>query len=205
VPASLFTPAQSRPDTESRPDTVRVPIFFETERLRVRRFTDADVDAFVSYRADPDVARYQSWSDYTLEQGRALVESMREAEPGKPGDWFQLAVEARASGTLVGDLALHVDGDEPRQAEVGFTLDPAQQGRGYATEALGAFLDWIFPTFGLHRVIAVTDALNAPAARLLERAGLRREAHFVDNVFFKGAWGSEFLYAVLDRERGPRT
>jgi RimJ/RimL family protein N-acetyltransferase len=186
VPASLFTPAQSRPDTESRPDTVRVPIFFETERLRVRRFTDADVDAFVSYRADPDVARYQSWSDYTLEQGRALVESMREAEPGKPGDWFQLALEARASGTLVGDLALHVDGDEPRQAEVGF-------------------LDWIFPTFGLHRVIAVTDALNAPAARLLERAGLRREAHFVDNVFFKGAWGSEFLYAVLDRERGPRT
>ena len=179
--------------------------YFETERLRVRRFTDADVDAFVSYRADPDVARYQSWSDYTLERGRAFVESMREAEPGRPGDWFQLALEARESGTLVGDLALHVDGDEPRQAEVGFTLDPAQQGRGYATEALGAFLDWVFPTFRLHRVIAVTDALNTPAARLLERVGMRREAHFVENVFFKGAWGSELLYAVLEGERAPRT
>ena len=121
--------------------------FFETDRLRVRRFTDADVDAFVSYRADPDVARYQSWSDYTSEQGRALVESMREAEPGTPGDWFQLALEARETGELVGDLALHVDVDEPRQAEVGFTLDPAQQGHGYATEALDGFLDWIFPTF----------------------------------------------------------
>ena len=179
--------------------------YFETERLRVRRFTDADVDAFVAYRADPDVARYQSWSDYTMEQGRAFVESMREAEPGRPGDWFQLALEARESGTLVGDLALHVDEDDPRQAEVGFTLGPAQQGHGYATEALGAFLDWIFPTFRLHRVIAVTDALNTPAARLLERVGMRREAHFVDNVFFKGAWGSEFLYAVLERERAPRT
>ncbi len=52
----------------------------------------------------------------------------------------------------------------------------------------------------LHRVFAVTDALNAPAAALLERVGLRREAHFHENIFFKGAWGSEFLFAILERE-----
>jgi len=177
-----------------------VPTFFETSRLRVRRFKPDDVEAFVAYRADPDVARYQSWSDYTLERGRAFVDSLQGAEPGVPGEWFQLALEARSSGALVGDLALHVDADEPRQAEIGFTLDRAHQGVGYATEALGGFLDWIFPTFGLHRVIAVTDALNASAADLLERVGMRREAHFVDNVFFKGAWGSELLYAVLAEE-----
>ena len=177
-----------------------VTTYFETERLRVRGFTPDDVEPFVSYRADPEVARYQSWADYTLEQGQSFVESLQRAEPGVPGEWFQLALEARSSGALVGDLALHVDADEPRQAEVGFTLDPAYQGEGLATEALRGFLDWLFPTFGLHRVVAVTDALNTPAAGLLERVGLRREAHFVDNVFFKGAWGSEYLYAVLERE-----
>ena len=177
-----------------------VTTFFETDRLRVRTFTDADVTTFVAYRADPDVARYQSWSDYTEAEGRALVASMEGLEPGTPGEWYQLALEAKDGGSLVGDLALHVDGDDPRQAEVGFTLAPAAQGRGYAAEALAGLLDHAFASYGLHRVHAVTDALNAPAAALLERVGFRREAHFVENVWFKGAWGSEYLFAVLERE-----
>ncbi len=178
--------------------------FFETPRLRARSFSGADVDAFVAYRADPDVARYQSWSDYTRDQGEAFVEFLRGAMPGVPGEWFQFALEERSNGILVGDLALKVNADERREAELGFTLAPAQQGKGYATEAVTAFLDYAFPTFGLHRVIAVTDALNAPAAALLERVGMRREAHFVENIFFKGAWGSEFLFALLEREWASR-
>ncbi len=175
-------------------------MFFETHRLIVRPFTHGDLEAFVAYRADPDVARYQSWSGYTLELGRSLIESMQGARPGLPGSWYQFALEERAGGALVGDLALKVDESEPREAEIGFTLAPAQQGKGYGTEALQALLDYAFGTLGLHRVTAVTDALNAPAAALLERVGMRREAHFHENVFFKGAWGSEFLFAILNRE-----
>lgn len=174
--------------------------YFETARLQARDFTEADVEAFVAYRADPEVARYQSWSDYTLEDGEALVASMRGAAAGVPGEWHQIALEPLAGGSIVGDLALHVDADEPRQAEVGFTLAPGEQGKGFGTEALTGLLDWAFPTLGLHRVIAVTDALNAPAAALLERVGFRREAHLVENIFFKGAWGSELQFAVLERE-----
>lgn len=178
--------------------------YFETHRLLARSFTAPDVDAFVAYRADPDVARYQSWSDFTLQRGQAFVEALRGAAPGVPGEWFQFALEEQASGALVGDLALKVDADEPRQAEVGFTLSLAQQGKGYATEALEALLGYSFESFGLHRVVAVTDALNTPAVALLERVGLRREGHFVENVFFKGSWGSEFLFAILEREWSAR-
>lgn len=160
---------------------------------------------FVAYRADPDVARYQSWIDFTPERGRAFIEALQEAEPGVPGEWYQFALEDRSNGTLVGDLALKVDEDEPREAEVGFTLASDQQGKGYGTEALEAFLGYAFEAFGLHRVVAVTDALNAPAAAMLERVGLRREGHFHENIFFKGAWGSEFLFAVLEREWAART
>ena len=180
-------------------------VFFETPRLRVRAFSPADVEAFVAYRADPDVARYQSWSDYTLERGRAFVASLQGASPGVPGQWLQLALESRADGVLVGDLALKVDQDEPRQAEMGFTLAPAHQGRGYGTEAVTALLGHCFDTLGLHRVVAVTDALNTPSAALLARVGMRREAHFHENVFFKGAWGSELLFAVLEREWAARS
>jgi RimJ/RimL family protein N-acetyltransferase len=180
---------------------VPVASFFETERLVVRPFRNDDAEPFAAYRADPDVARFQSWSDYTLDQARDFVASLQSEQPGVPGDWFQLAIEVRATGALAGDLALHVDADEPRQAEIGFTLDPSHQGQGIATEALTAYLRWLFPAFDLHRIIAVTDALNTSAQALLTRVGFRQEAHFVDNVFFKGAWGSEHLYAILDREQ----
>ena len=174
-------------------------VFFETERLTVRAMLASDVEAFVAYRSDPEVARYQSWEDYTLEQGRALVADMLELRPGLPGEWYQFAV-VDAAGDLVGDLAACVDADEHRQLEVGFTLAPGHQGKGYATEALRGLLAYAFDTLSMHRVIAVTDAENAAAAALLARVGFRKEAHFRENIFFKGAWGSEFLFAMLVSE-----
>jgi RimJ/RimL family protein N-acetyltransferase len=173
---------------------------FETARLRARPMVQDDLHAFVAYRADPEIARFQSWSDYSLEEGRALIASMQRLSLGTPGEWFQLALEEHAAGGLVGDLASKVNGSEPREMEVGFTLAPAHQGQGYGSEALRGLLDVAFGTLGLHRVIALTDALNASAAALLERVGMRREAHFHENVFFKGAWGSEFLFAMLEGE-----
>ena len=174
--------------------------FFETARLTARPFGEADLEPFVAYRADPDVERFQSWSDYTLEHGRGLISSMRQASPGAPGQWYQVALEHRDSGVLIGDLACKRDEVEPSEMEVGFTIAPAHQGKGYAAEALRGLLDFTFDAFSLHRVIAVTDALNAPAAALLDSVGMRREAHFVENVFFKGQWGSELLFAILERE-----
>ena len=160
----------------------------------------ADVDSFVTYRADPEVSRFQSWETYTFEDGRALVEEMQALRPGIPGKWYQFALEDAATGDLVGDLAARVNLDEPREIEVGFTLAPPHQRKGYATEALTGLLDFAFDGLGMHRVTAVTDALNQSAAALLTRVGMRKEAHFRENVFFKGAWGSEFVFAILDSE-----
>ncbi|HXH80137.1 GNAT family protein [Nocardioides sp.] len=173
---------------------------FETARLRARPMIAGDLGAFVAYRADPEVARFQSWSDYSLEDGRALLASLEGCRLGTPGEWYQLALEEHAGGDLVGDLAAKVSESEPGVMEVGFTLAPAHQGRGFGREALRGLLDLGFGTLGLHRVFAVTDACNVPAAALLEQVGMRREAHFLENVFFKGAWGSEFLFAILEHE-----
>jgi len=173
---------------------------FETARLRARPMAQSDLETFVAYRRDPVVARFQTWSDYSMEEGRALIASMQGLSLGVPGMWYQIALEEHAGGGLVGDLAAKVSGSEPREMEVGFTLAPAYQGKGFGSEAVRGLLDVAFGTLGLHRVVAVTDALNAPAGALLERVGMRREAHFHENVFFKGAWGSEFLFALLDHE-----
>lgn len=180
-----------------RPLASSEPIF-ETARLIARPLAERDLEAFVAYRRDPQVARFQSWSRYGRTEGRALIAAMEQLTLGVPGHWYQIALELRAGGALVGDLATKVNAQEPSEMEMGFTLSPAHQGNGFATEAVRGLLRLAFGTMTMHRVVAVTDALNAPAAAVLERVGMRREAHFHENVFFKGSWGSEFLYAMLD-------
>lgn len=172
----------------------------ETDRLVLRRFQESDLEAFLAYRNDPEVARYQSWTSYSREEGEAFLARQKDLEPGTPGEWTQIALERREAPGLIGDCALRVLGEDPRQAEIGFTLARAWQGHGYGAEAVAALLAHLFETRGLHRVFAVTDAENTAAAALLERTGMRREGHLLENIWFKGAWGSEFLYAILERE-----
>ena len=172
----------------------------ETERLRLRRFAEADLPAFIAYRNDPEVARYQSWDGITEGEARAFLAWVRRARPGKAGSWFQFAVALKASDALLGDVGLFVSGDDPRLGEIGYTLARDQQGHGYATEAVRAVLAYAFETLALHRVTATADCRNTPSYRLLERVGMRREAHFLQHAWYKGEWCDEYLYAMLRAE-----
>ncbi len=98
------------------------------------------------------------------------------------------------------DCALKINEHDELQAEIGYTLARAYQGKGIASEAVSRVLDYVFRTLGLHRVIAITDCENAASITLLERLGLCREGHFIQNVWFKGKWGDEYLYAILQEE-----
>lgn len=171
----------------------------ETERLILRRFADSDLEPFLAYRNDPEVARYQSWESCTEREATAMIEELKSLQPGTPGEWFQFAVESKETVLLVGDCALKVD-EDGRQAEVGFTLSREHQGKGYAAEAVSCLLDYAFGDLGLHRVVAITDQENEPSFALLERLGMRQEGQFVQNAWFKGRWSSEYLYAVLRDE-----
>ena len=178
----------------------------ESERLILRRFEDSDLNPFVAYRNDPEVARYQSWDSFDAREARAFIREMGSAQPGVPGEWFQFAIESKEIGGLVGDCALQVDGQEPYRAEIGFTLAQEHQGKGFASEAVSRLLDYAFDELGLHRVVAIADCRNKPSWALLERVGLRREGHFLKSVWFKGEWSDEYLYAVLrDEWRRKRT
>ncbi|MCB2409642.1 GNAT family N-acetyltransferase [Hymenobacter lucidus] len=174
-----------------------------TSRLRLRAFQPHDLAAFAAYRAHPEVARFQSWEPYSAEQSAAFVASQTGAAiPAAPGSWVQIGIALLATNELVGDCALCLNADEPRIAEIGITLAPQHQGQGYAAEALRGLLGYCFETLKLHRVVAVTDCLNEGSVRLLSGVGMRREAHFRRNIWFKGAWGDEYVYAAL-REEWP--
>ncbi|MTJ80230.1 MAG: GNAT family N-acetyltransferase [Telmatospirillum sp.] len=178
-----------------RPDPI-----LSTKRLNLRPARTADSGAISGYRSLPEVARYQSWSRFDADDARTMLEGQAGLAPDTPDSWFQLVIEDGETAEVIGDLALHFAADDHRQVEVGINLNPSRQGCGLAGEALERVLAYLFDDLGKHRVTAVTDADNGAAARLFLHAGFRREGHFVENIWFKGAYGSEFLFALLARE-----
>jgi len=170
-----------------------------TDRLAIRRFRSEDAVAFAGYRADPDVARYQSWEAYTLEDAHAFIDETATDHPGTPGEWFQFAVADPSSNELLGDVALRVDADDTSRAELGFTMSPAHQGKGYATEAVTRVVAYAFERLGVETVFAVTDARNDASIALLERIGMRRST--TERVRFKQEWCDEHTYEFR-REEG---
>jgi RimJ/RimL family protein N-acetyltransferase len=171
-----------------------------TARLILRHFMDTDLLPFMTYRNDPEVALYQGWEGISEPEARAFIEEQKMVQPGVPGQWFQIAIELKETGILVGDCALKIDEHDNRQAEIGYTLSRAYQGKGIASEAVSCLLDYAFRTLELHRVIAITDCENTASVALLERLGLCREGHFIQNVWFKGKWSDEYLYGMLQNE-----
>ena len=173
-------------------------VLFNVDDLTIREFEPADLVIFSRYRAVETVAQYQSWSDYSIEKANSLYESMQGHDFGEVGQWFQIAIVDAKSDILLGDFAIHFIDAE--QVEIGFTLAPEHQGKGIATKALNGLVEYLFKQLNKHRIIATTDCENHASYQLLDRAGFRREAHFINNIFFKGAWGSEYQYGLLRSE-----
>lgn len=174
----------------------------ETARLRLRRFETRDVGAFHAYRADDDVARFQSWRDYTVEQAEAFVEEMRKADPGVPGEPFQFAVARLDDDALVGDCMLALDAAVTPVAEIGYTIAPAHQGSGYSVEAATAVLAYAFDRQDVAAVRTVTDTRNAPSIAVAERLGMRLAATV--RTTFKGEPCDEHTYEITRAERVAR-
>lgn len=173
----------------------------ETERLVLRRFNPGDASAFAAYRGEPAVARYQSWDEtYSVADAERMVASLADVHPGEPGEWFQFAVADRATDALVGDCGLHVDGRDPGRAEIGYTLAPAHQGRGFATEAVEALASYAFGRLGIERIQATADERNAPSIRVVERLGFEAVARV--HTTFKGERCVEETYEL---RRDPAT
>lgn len=173
----------------------------ETDRLVLRKFKVSDAKVFFAYRTNPRVALYQGerWVNYRLEDAKDFVKEQMDLEPGISDTWFQIAIELKDTGNLIGDLAIHTLQDI-NQVEIGFTLSPIYQGQGFGLEAVRCLLGYIFNVLNKHRVIAITDVRNKPSIKLLKQVGMRKEGHFIKNAWNKGEYTDEYSFALLKGE-----
>lgn len=177
----------------------RYPI--ETARLHLRPLVEADFEDFYAYDSMPEVVRYLYWEPRGPAESREAFERHlhRTALDGE-GDALVLAIVWREVGKVVGHASLGWVSSDHQSGEIGFITSPAYQGHGLAMEAAEVMLGLGFDGLRLHRIVGRCDGRNRSTARLMERLGMRREAHLVENEYVKGEWTDELIYAMLDRE-----
>jgi aminoglycoside 6'-N-acetyltransferase len=153
---------------------LKLPI--RTARLVLRRFREDDRERFLAYRRHPDVARFQGWdADYPDDLADRFFAEMTTKPTWRVGEWFQIAIEH--DGVLVGDIGVHAGEDA---AELGWSLHPDSQGRGYASEAIRG----IVAHLPVPEVVAWVDVANEASIRMAERLGFERGEEPIDGEWF---------------------
>jgi len=159
----------------------RIEVFLETDRLILRRFTDADVDNLVGLDADPDVMFFISGGIPTArdEIETSVLPRFLWYHATFPG-WGFWAVIEKMSDDFIGWFHLRPDPEDgiPDEPELGYRLRRSAWGNGYATEGARALVDKAFADLGASRVFATTMAVNRASRRVMEKAGLRFERAF---------------------------
>lgn len=171
------------------------PPTLDTERLRIRPYSEADIPELLPLIATREVAEttLRIAHPYTEQDARAFLELTKEP------DKLWLAITLREDGRQIGGIGLRVE--QPHQhAELGYWLGVAHWGKGYATEASRAMLRYGFEGLGLHRIFASHFGHNPASGRILKKIGMRYEGCQREHLSKWGQFVDSELYGILRRE-----
>jgi RimJ/RimL family protein N-acetyltransferase len=171
----------------------------ETPRLRLRWLTEADVPALFELFSSPEVTRYWSWSAYTeVAQAEKLLRDIHASFAER--SLFQWGFARREDDRVVGTCTLSDLSGTHRRASLGYALNPAHWGQGYAREAVSRVVEFGFSALELHRMEADVDPRNAGSIKVLEGLGFQREGYQRERYFLNGEVQDAVLYGLLRRE-----
>lgn len=177
------------------------PVRFETERLILRDALLSDADAVQRYAGDPEVVQHMFWGPNTPDRTQEVLQArvnIHQPDPDRRA--FELMIVEKQTDELVGSAGLRVGDSAALDADIGYVLARAHWHRGIMHEACTKLLELAFGHLQLHRVWASTDSENKASQRVLEKLGMRREAHLVQNDFIKGRYRDTLIYAITESE-----
>ena len=169
-----------------------------TDRLILREIVEADAQRVFEIESTPGAGRYVERFSESLHDAEVFVRGIIVEAQQQPRLVYDFAVVR--DGVMIGRCGFKRGESEPRMAMLWYAIDAAHQGHGFATEAARAVLRFAFEDLGLHRVWADADPRNAASVRVMERLGMRREAHHLEHVCIRGEWCDSVICAMLRRE-----
>lgn len=172
----------------------------ESPRLILGALSAEDAPALFACRGDPEVARYQGWQPSDMGEATDFIARNATVAFGHADAWCQLAIRHRETIALIGDFGIHFPASKNEAVELGISLMPAQQGNGYAREAMRAVIAHLFGVMDYRRVIGSVDPRNVASVALLRALGMRREAHHRQSLYWRGEWVDDMIFAVLASE-----
>jgi len=172
-------------------------VFIKTPRLVLRTLNVKDAPSMFLYRSLPAIYRYQSFKPNTIKEVEHFITENTQYF-NKEGTWHQLAIELEER--LIGDIGLHFIGPMNLHCEIGYTVDPHFQHKGYGREAVGYVLKYLFEERKKHKVIASVDPENIPSIKLLEDLGFKREGILRKSIYEEKEWKDDLVYGMLEEE-----
>ena len=158
--------------------------------------TGDDAEKLFASRNDPVVAEYQDWElPYTRERAEHVVARVAAMDGPANDVWWMAAVADQTTGEMLGDLAVRLTW-QGRTAEVGYTFASANWGRGYAVEALSAFISYLFDVAGVTRVFGMLHPDNLASAMVLERSGFLFEGHTKNSYWVGEENSDDWIYGL---------
>lgn len=181
-------------------EKVLIKVSLSTERLVLKCLTLPDTKAMFKYRSNPEIYKFQNWKPHTIQEVEDFICANLSKEINTPDNWYQFGIFIKESNKLIGDLGVHFIDADNVEVEIGYTLSKEYQGLGYASEAVTGVITYLFHNLNKHRIIASVDPENTKSIALLERIGMRKEAHFKKSIWFNEKWVDDIVYAILEEE-----
>lgn len=176
-----------------------------TKRFILREFREKDWPAVHEYASDPEVVRYLSWGPNTEQDTGGFVRRAIARQREQSRQNYEFAVVLKAEDKLVGHCGIGMsDAPHHKEGSIYYFFNSAYWGRGYATEAVNALLEFAFFQLRLHRIFATCDPENGASASVLKKAGMQREGCMRHHERIRGEWRDSLLYAILEDEYRQR-
>jgi ribosomal-protein-alanine N-acetyltransferase len=171
----------------------------ETQRLIIRNFRDEDWERVHLYGSLPDFSQYEAWGPNTLEDTKKYIAEMVAQALDPQRFQFELAVCLKEKDFLIGGCGIRREGEFSRVANLGWAINPEFQGRGYATEAAKALIEFGFEKLNLKVIFATCDSRNAASYRVMEKLGMQRVGFIKGDKMQKGHMRDTYRYEITER------
>ena len=170
---------------------------FETERFLFRKFNENDFPVIFAWHSSCENMGFRRDGIKSESDTRKYMKYIIGEADAVECKNFWFAVERKADKKLVGEGIIL---DVPEKPELGWLVDKNFWGQGYGTEIGSGLLQYAFERLNSRRVIAACHVENHASYKLMEKMGMRREAHFKKEKFYGDKWCDRFQYAILQEE-----